>query len=162
MQCYGCLFCCAGSEHKLADKIRRIYPQIEVVVPEKLRHRRFGGQLIAETVILFPAYLFLKADEDFQMYELSSIPGIYKILSDGDNNWKLNGTDAEIAKKIFENNGCIGFSKAYYEGDRIKIAYGFLKGQEGNIIRVNRKAQTAEVKINFNDKIFFVWCGLLF
>ena len=44
-----------------------------------------------------------------------------------------------LQKLLFDCGGCVGFSKAHYVGERISISEGFLKGREGDIVRVNRK-----------------------
>lgn len=160
MQYYGCVFCRTGREIHLAEDIKRIYPQVEVIVPHKLRNRRQGGQKIEEKVILFPAYVFVRADEYFPLLKLSSIADVYRVLCDSDHNWYLTGKDEEICRTLFQFSGCVGFSKAHYEGDRIVVGDGFLKGREGDIVRVNRKAGTAQVKIILDGKIIYVWCGL--
>ena len=91
--------------------------------------------------------------------ELLWVENTYRMLTDMDGNWRLSGRDREIAKRLFDAGGIIGFSKAYYAGDRIRILDGFLKDYEGYITRVNRRARTAEIRVTLNGKVLDVWLG---
>ena len=162
MQKYGCLFCKTGGEVRLAEKIGNMYTGIEAIVPQKLRYYRYAGQRNEEKVLLFPSYIFIKTNETFALFSLSAIPDVYRILSCADGCWHLSGNDEAFAKVLFDCGGCVGFSKAHYVGERISISEGFLKGREGDIVRVNRKAGTAQVKVILDGKVFMVWCGLDF
>lgn len=154
---YGCLFCHAGSEQHVVDEILTQNPAVGAIAPAKLRYHR--GKRQYEKVSLFPGYVFIKADPSFPVYEFVKQKNIYKILCDSDRNWRLTGTDAEIVGKLFDVDGVIGMSTAYYENGRIRIIDGFLKGREGNIIRVNHRMKTAQIRLDFCKNQSTVWLG---
>ena len=81
------------------------------------------------------------------------------MLTDGEGCWQLRGADRTIAEKLFSVNGVIGLSKAYYVGDRLRVTEGFLKDYQGSIIRVNRRAGTAQIRIEFDGKMITAWVG---
>ena len=60
---------------------------------------------------------------------------------------------------FFRADGAVGLSKAYYEGDRIRVTEGALKRYEASITRVNHRAKTAEVRVDFHGKVMTIWLG---
>ena len=156
---FGCLFCRTGREETVLRLIERRDPGIRAIAPEKVRYRRMGGRAIEERARLFPGYIFFCADGDCQAGGLARMDDVLRLLRDADGDWRLKGDDGRIARALFENEGLIGLSKAYYEGDRIKVVSGFLKEFEGAISRVNHRARSAEIKIRLDDKTLTVWLG---
>lgn len=153
----GCLFCKAGREQRVVQ----LFPEGAALFPTKVRYRRMGGQAIEEQTPLLPGYVFFEtADPDFDLRQLKWPNDILKLLSYGDGAWQLHGYDAQFAEMLFREKGRIGLSLACFdEGDRIRIVDGFLKAYEGAIIRVNRRAKTAQVSIPFQEKNITMWLG---
>lgn len=156
---YGCIFCRTGNEEQLARSIEREMPELQIFFAAKTRLRRQGGRLIEEQVRLFPGYLFFSADEDFQPRSLQRHEDVFRVLRDSKGGWRLHGEDGAFARALFAQNGVIGLSKAYYEGDRIRIAEGMLKMYEGRILRVNRRSQTAQVSVGVGGQQVCIWLG---
>ncbi len=154
---FGCLFCRTGREENVRSMLRGKYPQLMTLAPEKIRYRRMGGKAYEERVRLFPGYLFFMTRGDEDPVGFKRIPDVLRLLTYQDGDWRLHGSDARIARSVFENEGLIGPSKAYFEGDRIRIVSGFLKAYEGNITRVNRRARSAEIRVQLYDKVITVW-----
>lgn len=156
---YGCLFCKSGMEKHLAQKLAIRCPQAEFIIPEKTRIRRKSHEAIEETVILFPGYIFMRTSADFDAYEALNIANVYRVLADSEKDWRLRGADCKLAESLFELGGRIGLSTAYYIGDRIRIVDGFLKEYQGEILRVNRRKKTAQVRLFIEEKEMLVWLG---
>lgn len=156
---YGCLFCRTGNEKQLVGLLKRDNPSLEIIAAEKLRRRRQGQNYINETVLLFPGYLFFRTDVDFPVREFTRRQDVFKVLHSSTGDWRLHGGDEVFVRRLFEQQGVIGFSKAYFEGDRIRIVEGALKECEGRILRVNRRAQTAQVSIGNFDREITAWLG---
>lgn len=159
---YGCLFCKSGHEDRLVDEFRIRYPWIKAIAPSKLRHRRMGGKVIEERVILFPGYVFIRVDHDgpeMDVLRTRYHENVLRVLTYEDGRWQLFGADRALVEALFQENGVIGFSKAYMEGERIRILEGFLKQYEGNIVRVNKRAGTAEIRVRLQDKTISTWLG---
>ena len=156
---YGCLFCRTGKEKRIAEEIEKELAGIRVVFAEKLRKRRQGGGSVEESVALFPGYLFFRACADFDARALARRQDVYRLLCDGEGIWHLRGSDLKLARGLFDCGGVVGFSSAYYEGDRIRITDGLLKAYEGQIIRVNRRNQTAQIALGLDGREVTVWLG---
>ena len=154
---YGCLFCRARCEQRVVDDLAERIPQIKAIAPVKLRYHR--NKHADEREILFPGYVFIQADSDCSLFQQINHRYLYRVLCDAGHNWRLRGSDARIAQKLFEVNGVIDYSKAYYENDRIRIVDGFLKDYEGDIIRVDRHARTAQICVRLPDREVKVWLG---
>lgn len=156
---YGCLFCRTGNEKQLAETLQRDNPGLRIFAAEKLRRRRQGKTCINETIMLFPGYLFFLADAGFNVYEFNKRQDVFRVLHDGNGRWQLRGEDETFARELFVQNGVIGFSKAYFEGNRIRIVDGMLKACEGRILRVNKRAQTAQVSLGVGGQEITAWLG---
>ena len=156
---YGCLFCRTGKEEEVSRNMTHEFPGLKAIVPKKSRYRRSHGIATEETVILFPGYVFFMCDHNIQIRDYLKREDVYRILTDGEGSWILQGTDRIIAKELFLINGRIGISQAYYVGGRIKVVDGFLKDFEGDIIRVNHRARTAQIQVRLDGRVFSLWVG---
>ena len=101
----------------------------------------------------------MRCHEELSLRDLYRLPDILRVLCSGDGDWHLAGTDLIMAKALFSEDGVVGFSWAFFEGDRIRIADGFLKQYEGQIIRVNKRAKTAQIRVKFEGKTLSLWLG---
>lgn len=156
---YGCVYCRTGAEEQLVRDIKISCPDVTALNPTKLRYRRVNGKPVEEKAALFPGYIFLRLPDDFPLYHLTRNGLLYKVLRDSDNDWRLSGADRAFAEKLFDADGVLGFSKAFYEGDHIHIVDGPLKELEGNIVRVNHRKRTAQVQLNIQGMDMSVWLG---
>lgn len=154
---YGCLFCRVGCEQRVARDLTEKILQIKAIAPVKLRYHRNKHSNERET--LFPGYVFIQADSDCNLFQEINHRYIYRVLCDSEHNWYLRGSDAKIAQKLFEVNGVIDYSKAYYENDRIRIVDGFLKDYEGDIVRVDRRMKAAQIRVQLLEREVKVWLG---
>lgn len=156
---YGCIFCRTGNEQLLIQSLEKEHSGIRVISASKKRMRRQGKMLIEEQVPLFPGYLFFCAEEEFDSRMLIYKEDIFRILHDSEGCWQLRGEDEAFARALFEQDGVIGLSRAYYEGDRIRIVEGMLKMYEGRILRVNHRSHTAQVCVGVAGQEVTVWLG---
>lgn len=156
---YACIYCRTGGEEQLVRDLQMSRPEVTAMNPTKLRYRRVNGKPISEKVALFPGYIFLRLPGDYPTHRLKLSGLLYKLLRDSDNDWRLSGADRAFAEKLFDTDGVLGFSKAYYEGDRIRIVDGPLKALEGSIIRVNHRKRTAQVQLSIQGMDMSVWLG---
>lgn len=156
---YGCLFCRSGIEKHIALELTNRWPQVDFIVPEKKRIRRKNGKAMEESVVLFPGYIFVRTAEDIASLPLFCVPNVYRILMDSEKKWKLRGTDRTLAEALFRTGGVVDLSKAYYDGDRIRIVDGFLKEYEGQILRVNHRRKTAQICVTIEEKEMMIWLG---
>ena len=157
---YGCIACRVGSEERLRWEMKDRMPNTTVIFPRKKRIRRLGGAALEEETPLFPGYVFFSTEEDRpDLREFLRKDYVFKLLTNPDGDWMLRDSDRQFVEMLFASGGVIGFSKAFYEGDRIRILDGFLKNYEGSIIRLNKRARTAEVRVQFRGKSVSMWVG---
>jgi len=157
---YGCIFCITGHESRAMRMLQELAPQAEFMVPQKKRRRRIKGKMHEETEILFSGYIFFRAERGEGLPALSRVPGVIRVLADKDGAWQLSGDDEAFAVWLFTQGETIGFSKAYYEGDRVRIVSGPLKNYEGYITKVNRRFQSGQITVRFAEREMKVWLGL--
>lgn len=156
---YGCVFCRSGKEKEVARYFEQECPGIKAVVAEKIRYRRSHGIATMEKVTLFPGYVFFECPSDRSPDVVIRVRDVYRILRDGDGNWQLQGFDKNIARQFISIGGTIDISKAFYDGDRIRVVEGFLKQYEGSIVRVNHRMKTAQIRVPLDGKVFSIWLG---
>ena len=156
---YGCVFCRTGKEYALAETLRDQMEGLDAFVPAKIRACRHGGRVDEQKVTLFPGYVFFRAPEDFPVAKMNVYNETYFVLRSDEDQWQLRGADRALVDQFYHNGGTVGFSKAWYEGDRIRIAEGFLKNHEGRIVKVNRRAQTAQIRLDFVGRQTTIWLG---
>lgn len=118
---YGCLFCRTGREETTANELKRLFPEIEIIVPVKSRYWRHGGVAREEHVVLFPGYIFFQVDNTFDVFVFAKCNNVYSLLKAPSGDWRIRNEDRKIVEKLFASKGVIGFSKAYFEGNRIRI-----------------------------------------
>lgn len=156
---YGGLFCRTGAEQTVVAMLRESMPEVRAIAPVKVRTRRFSGAAVRERVALFPGYVFFRA-ASIDVSAINRLENVLRLLVYPGGDWRMTGYDEQFVRMLFETDGEIGLSTAYFdEGDRIHIMSGFLKTYEGSIKRVNRRAKTAEVSVKLHGKLFSLWLG---
>lgn len=156
---YGCIFCRTGGELLLVQSLQKEHPETRILLAAKKRMRRQGKMLLEEQVPLFPGYIFFCAEKNFEPGDFTHREDVFRVLHDSRGDWQLRGEDETFVRALFEQDGVIGLSKAYYEGDRIRIAEGILKMYEGRILRVNHRSHTAQVCVGMAGQEVTVWLG---
>ena len=161
---YGCIFCITGREFAVAQRLEKAIPGLKAISPVKLRYRRMDGVAHEERVILFPGYVFfeVQAGSDVEIRTIYIDQDVFKVLyvDDEKKDWRLENPDRQIVAEFFDLHGIVGFSEASFdEGGRIHVLSGLLKGQEGRIKRVNRRAKTIEISLLFCGNIMNLWLG---
>lgn len=156
-EAYGCLFCLTGREEQVAARIRDGNPAYRAVTLRKMRYRTSHGQHTSEVVQLLPSYVFLKAPMEADPFRELPKNDVIRILTMGDGEWRLRDGDKRFAQWVFRYDGLLDFSKAYREGERIRIVSGPLKDMEGKIQRVDKRGRSGQVILEFNGKTIPIW-----
>ena len=88
---------------------------------------------------------------------------VLKLLSYGDGEYALRGTDLEFIDWIKKNNGIIEMSSAVKVGSMIEFVAGPLKDMNGKIIKINRSRRQVQVSFGSENGIISkVWCSMEF
>ena len=172
MIAYGCIYCRTGNEDEFAENIRKTYPHIEPLVVCKMQIlRKQGGVVEEKAAVLFPGYVFFRMEDSAvplngqtpyptEFQQIFKWSDTFRLLTNVGGDWRLVGDDLALVQKLYNEGGTIGFSKVYFdEGNRVRVLEGFLKDYEGDIIRVDRRHRSAQIRVDFNGKSVTMWLG---
>ena len=153
---YGCLFCRTGKEQSVADCVQASCPDVRAITMRKIRYRTCKKTKWTEEAIVLPGYVFFRAPSYIEPVLSFPLESVIRVLSvEGD--WHLHGADEQFARWLFQYDGLLSLSKAYRDGDRIRIAGGPLKDMEGKIRRVDKRGCSGQVVLSFNGKEITTW-----
>lgn len=176
----GCFFCRSGKEAEVVQRFQGVFPDARAIFPTCTRYWRAKKEAVEYQVPLMPGYVFFEMEVpqtdihsslgdngyqrlqsiDASLLDFSHTAHVLKLLRYANDGWQLQGSDDAFIQTLFSVEGNIDFSQACFdEGDRIRILNGFLKDYEGCITRVNRKARTVEVSMDFHEKKVIMWLG---
>lgn len=110
-----------------------------------------------------PGYVFFDADTEPTWNRILKDSAVLKLLSYGDGEYALRGTDLEFIDWIKKNNGIIEMSSAVKVGSMIEFVAGPLKDMNGKIIKINRSRRQVQVSFGSENGIISkVWCSMEF
>lgn len=156
---YGCLFVLTGKENLVADQLKKCCPEATPIIARQEKHKSDHGQKTRMETTLFPGYVFFEAPEAVEPYVSFPRENVIRVLTREDGSWHLMGEDEHFARWLFSYGGFLSFSKAYQEGDRIRILSGPLKDLEGSLRKIDRRGRSGQVDLNFNGRQMRVWLG---
>lgn len=121
----------------------------ECFIPRYQINKKFKGQWVTRTYVLFPGYLIVVADQVEQLtQELCKVPAFTKLLYNNEIFTSLTRDEIAFINAFTKKyHRVIGVSTAVKEGDRVIVKDGPLINQAIKIISVNRRRQTAIVSI---------------
>jgi len=153
-ECY-CLYCETGHESAVETALQEAGYRVISLVGMQGVFRR--GKLVREPRALLPGYVFFQSAEEPAEKTIREIPHVYKLLRYADGKSPLRGRDLDFVQLLLSHG--LGISTAVQEGAHIRILDGPLKLYEGDIIRLNRRKQNAEVRIAREGFIHTIWLG---
>lgn len=156
---YGCIFCLTGKERVIAECIQRTCPGVHATAAMQEKHKSTNGKKSRIQAVMLPGYVFFEAPDDVNIILSFPKMDVIRILKEDDHDWRLAGNDYKFAKWLFSYDGCIRFSTAYREGERIRIASGPLKDMEGMISRIDKRGRSGLVTLKFDKRDVKVWLG---
>lgn len=156
---YGCVFCVTGRETAVARSIENDFQGVRATAVLQVKRRSVNGVTSLMTQVVFPGYVFLEAEPDDESVPRIRREGMFRLLTTSERTWQLYGNDRRFAEWIFSQNGLIELSKAYREGDRIRIVSGPLKDLEGHILRVDRRNRSGQIALTLQNRLVKAWLG---
>lgn len=156
---YGCLFCATGKELAVARRVQLADPLVRAVVARQEKHTTSQGVKSKKTEIFLPGYVFFETERTMESLEWLPRTDVIRILSYGDGYWQMIGEDERFAKWLFGYDGLLGFSKAYREGEQVRIVSGPLKDMEGCITKVDKRGRSGQIAVRFDSRVIKVWLG---
>jgi transcriptional antiterminator NusG len=154
---YGCLFCVTGREDDVAGYISQQYPHIMALPAAQMKHKSENGRRSHTRHIMLPGYIFLRTEELVMPIGLMRTPGVLRLLYEEDQEWQLRYENLAFAKWVYDCDGLVEISKAYAEGETVRIAEGPLKEKQGSIVKVDKRNRNCLVALRFNGTVFRVW-----
>ena len=162
---YTCVFCKTGSEQSVAHAIMTLFPGLYATSVRQIKHQSTNGVKSLKEHILLPGYVFISVPFDIigvNLYDCGRLPDVYRLLTDGEGHWELQGTDEAFARWIINNKGMIGLSQAYMAGDKVQLLSGPLKEREGNIVKIDRRGRNGLIEFVFDGRARRVWLAFEF
>jgi len=151
-------------EEKFIKMFKATHPDTNFPIyflQRELREKHKGKTLIKKQPI-FPGYIFIRfeEDEEIERYQwmLRKTEGFGRFLRSNQDITPLGGKDLEIVLHFINNTGSIaGISRVYFnEEDRIVVCEGPLSGQEGRIVKVDKRKGRAKIRLDLYDETFLV------
>lgn len=147
-----CIFCKSGSEDILAEKIAKLSPQIEALIPVRTLQQKKNGIWVSTQQHLIPGYIFLYVREDISFRDINQLLDVYKVLDYGTESKDLVDADYQYAMWIYRHCGKIELSKVVFEGSTVRVVDGPLMDGIGKIVRIDRHKRRAWVEFDFYGK----------
>lgn len=132
--------------------------QSDMLVPKRELTIRKQGKHSKVTKPIFPGYVFWETDDPDPdtRWLLRSTPHFARFMKDRDGKMlPLQDQDRHLVSQLTVDGEVAGKSLITFDkNNRVKVLKGPLQGQEGSIIKVDRRKKRATVKIHLYDKTF--------
>lgn len=152
-----CLFC----ETEKCENIRKAMEDVfecRALYPKQMQHTWSRGQMVNIERALLPGYVFLYFDEEYpEVTHFRRIYGVIRCLRDTSRQYPLCGNSKAFAEMLLQQDGQIGKTPVYEEGQRIRICEGAFAGLESTILKVDRRASRMQVEIPFAGRNVKTW-----
>ena len=154
-------FCCSGKENSVIKMLKN--EGFPAIAPTVMHWTGGAAQPKKTARRLMPGYVFFDADTEPTWNRILKDSAVLKLLSYGDGEYALRGTDLEFIDWIKKNNGIIEMSSAVKVGSMIEFVAGPLKDMNGKIIKINRSRRQVQVSFGSENGIISkVWCSMEF
>lgn len=158
------LFVQTGKEKKIEEILKKHLSTKECIpfIPmEELLFKK-SGITKKEMRILFPGYVFVESDLQEQQFLrvinffVNTISELVCVLKYSDKEIAMKESERHTLINLYNNNHCIELSYGVFEGDRVHIFEGPLKGQESIIKKINRHKRQAWIEIEIMGEVRLV------
>lgn len=156
-----CLFCETGKCASVASAVTQLVP-CRAISPKQVQHTWSKGRMVDVVHDLLPGYVLVYVEgEPMDVSVLSSVEGFIRCLSvaDGEKGrrYELGGSDEQFALMLLSQDGIIGKTKVYQEGQMIRIVQGAYRGVETRILKVQRRNMRMQIEIPFAGRFIRTW-----
>ena len=154
----------AHHEEEIIRQCRKLLKDDEevfVMYVEKLR--RTGNEWTVHRELAFKNYIFadVKDVDDFRV-RIRKIPDLTKLLQVGETIVPIYPEEEEFLKRLGGKDHVIRPSQGHYEGEKIRVTEGPLKGQESVIKWVDRRQRLVGIEIQLMNRTVEVKLGAEF
>ena len=141
------------------------FPEKSLSFPRRKLMVRKQGKVSEKQAPLFPGYLFFKTDEVHpdQLLAVRETPGIFNFLKTDGNLTPLYQEEEEQLNLFMSTGEIAGISEIdFQENNRITVLKGPLKGQEGLIVKLDKRKKRAKVRLSLYKEAFLIDFGFDF
>jgi transcriptional antiterminator NusG len=149
----------AGKEEKIITSINQS-DIVNAFIPKRTKVLRQKGQVLKIHEILFPGYVFVETDADYNDFihhlnhHIKPILGFIRLLEhDHVGTQSLYPQERSFIESFTNSQHIIGTSTGFIEGDKIIITEGPLVGHESQIRRIDRHKRIAELDVSMFGQI---------
>jgi transcriptional antiterminator NusG len=148
-----------GKEEKIIATINRS-DIVNAFSPKRVKMLRQKGQVLKIHEILFPGYVFVETDVDYNDFiqhlnqHIKPVQGFIRLLErDHIGTQSLYPHERSFIESFTNQQRIIETSTGFIEGDRIIITEGPLVGHESLIKRIDRHKRIAELDVSMFGQI---------
>lgn len=150
-----------GDETDVLKVIKRDWPFINALLPQRTLKERSHGVWKTVTRTIFPGYVFVETFMDAQMYyRLTDIPSVIKILGNEHGPVPVPEMEMQIVFRLGGNGDPLNISEIFVEGSNVHVVSGPLQGLEGQIIKIDARRFRAKVNISLMGEPRIVELGI--
>lgn len=127
---------------------------IRCIIPTKRISKYIKGRWVKVEQKLFLSYLFIESDNinEFEM-QLKNSATFNKILKNDDIFLSLDKKEENALCRLIGDDGIIGESIGFIDGDKVIVTDGPMVGMEGNIKQIDRHKRLATLEIEMFDRV---------
>ena len=152
-----CLFCETLKCGMVARNAEQIF-ECRAISPKRVQHTWDKGKRIDRMNDLLPGYVFLYSETELTDFSrLRMLDGFIRCLKGSENGFGLTDNDEQFALMLLRQNGVIGKTKVYKEGQRIHICSGVLDGVHAEIVRVDHRNERMLIEMPFAKRVVRTW-----
>jgi len=126
---------------------------------------RKQGKMQEKLAPLFPGYLFYRCEEvqPEQILAVRETPGVFCFLKTGSSLSPLFSEEEEQLCRFMKSGEIAGISLiSLEENNKVTVLKGPLKGQEGLIVKLDKRKRRAKVRLSLYQEAFLVDFGFDF
>ena len=141
------------------------FPEKSLVFPRRKLMVRKQGKTTEKQVPLFPGYLFFRTDEVYpdQIRAVRETPGVFCFLRIDGALIPLHREEEEQLSLFLRTGEIAGISTIdLKENNKITVTKGPLTGQEGNIVKLDKRKKRAKVRLSLYKEAFLIDFGFDF
>lgn len=153
---YYCLSCRTGSENDVARDLEQRLGYTAMTPVYQKKERKQGSWYIKRYPMM-RGYVFFYSARTCEFRTVSMMHGVYRVLTYDDGTAELAGKDRSFAEWVYDFEGDIGISKVFMADQHIKVLEGPLSGYEGNIVKVDKRKESAMVRFTVGEITRDVW-----
>ena len=144
------LFVMTGAEHVVKHKLMKLELEgLNFHVPSREMRIRSAGKWISDLKPMFPGYILAAGEMTDSSYtKVRQLTDVYSWISDENGPLRIQPQEVSLICRLMDAEDVVRISRVVYEGQRITVVDGPLKGQEAIIRRVDRRKGRVKIAMS--------------